>query len=396
MNFDFETQVDRSEIGNLKESITDPSLLQAGIPAMNAAEMDYLTAPSLIESVKRMADRGILGFTMQDEAYNRTVCRWMQAVRNWQIHPNWIVPALGTIFTVATAIRLTTREGEGVIVQTPVYYRYEQAATRLGRRTVHNRLKIHNGRYEMDFEDLEEKMSQPDNRLLVLCNPQNPIGCVWSRETLERVAALSARYQVTVLSDEIFAEQVYDKNRVTPYVDIPTGRPYAITVTSLGKAFNCTGVNHANVIIPDPDLRGRFIQQRNRDHYGSMGPMEYAAVMGAYSADGQQWLEAQRAYLECNAHEIRNFFAANMPQVTLYPIEGSTVCWSDWSCTGLAGEELEHWLVEQALVQAENGSVYAPECGAMLRLNFGCSHTVLHAALERMKQALEIQLKNRT
>ena len=395
MRFDFETQVDRKDIGNLKQDITDPKLLEAGVPSMNAAEMDFKTAPSMIRSVKEMADRGIFGFTLKDEAYSDAVCWWMKEARGWQIDPEWITPTMGTIFSVATAVRMAAREGEGVIVQTPVYYRYEQAAARLGRRTVHNELKIVNGRYEMDFDDLEDKMRDPSNKLLVLCNPHNPIGCVWSRADLEHVAELSAKYQVVVLSDEIFAELVYDGHAATPYVSIPAGRKYAITITSMGKAFNCTGVNHANAIIPDEEMCERFTTQRNRDHYGSLGPFEHAALMGAYSSEGLEWLKAQRAYLEESAHLIREHFTRDMPQVKLFPIEGTSVCWSDWSCTGLEGEALERWLVDEALVQLEGGGVYSDRCKSMVRMTFGCSHEVLEAALERMAQALKRKLEEK-
>lgn len=391
--FDFETQVDRTGIGNLKQTTTDPQLLRAGIPSMNAAEMDFKTAPSLIRSVQEMAGRGIFGFTLENDAYRSAVCWWLETVRGWRIDPDWITPTLGTIFSIATAIRMCTREGEGVIVQSPVYYRYEQAAHRLGRKAVHNDLRIIDGHYEMDFEDLEEKMRDPNNHLLILCNAHNPIGRVWRKDELERVAALSAQYQVVVLSDEIFGELSYDGHTVAPYGSIPAGREYAITVVSLGKAFNCTGVNHANAIIPDAALRERYLTQRDRDHYGSMGPLEYAAVLGAYSREGLDWLNAETAYLEDNAHLIRSFFAEHMPEVPLFPIEGTSVCWSDWSCTGLAGEELETWLVREATVQAESGAVYDPACKSMLRLSFGCSHAVLEAALQRMAQALKKHLK---
>lgn len=260
--YDFNITGNRENVGNMKSCTTPEALRERGITSFAAAEMDFPTAPSIIESVKQMADRGIYGFTIPTAEYQDAVRWWHKEMRQWEIEDDWIVPVLGTIFSVATAIRMTAGEGESIIVQTPVYYRYEQAAKRMGRRTVHNPLKIVDGQYQMDFDDLEEKMKDPANKLLVLCNAHNPIGRVWPEEDLRRVAALSAKYQMPVICDEIFGEMTFDSHRAVPYASIEEGKRYAITITSLGKAFNFTGVNHAHAIIPDPDLRARYERQK--------------------------------------------------------------------------------------------------------------------------------------
>ena len=386
MNFDFDTVVDRSGMGNMKELVTDERLTQQNLTAFNAAEMDFMTAPSVIQSVQSAAGRGIFGFTVADESYRDAVRWWLKEVRNWEIEPEQIVPTLGTIYAVATAIRLATKEGEGVIVQPPVYYRYEQAAHRLKRKIVYNRLKIENGQYQMDFDDLEQKMAQPENKLMILCNPQNPIGRVWRVEDLKKIATLSETYDVLVLSDEIFGEMTFDGACTIPYASV--AKRNAITVISLGKAFNFTGVNHANAIIPDPQLREAYTEQRNADHYGSVGPLEYAAVKGAYCPEGKAWFMAMRTYLEGTVHWVKTFFQEQIPQAKVFPIEGTSVCWIDWSFLGMAGKELEEFFIREALFQAECGEVYGEGCEAMMRVNLTAPRQLIMDAMLRVKAAL--------
>ena len=386
--YDFEVMADRSHIGNMKTEMTPEVLAEKGITSFAAAEMDFKTAPSVIEAVKSMADRGIYGFTVLTEEYRQRIKWWMREMRNWEIGDDWILPVMGTIFSVATAIRMTTDPGEGIIVQTPVYHRYEQAAERLGRKTVYNPLKIVEGCYEMDFEDLEAKMAEPRNRLFILCNAHNPIGRVWSKEDLERVAELASRYGVIVLSDEIFGEMTFDGHRVIPYGSLEAAKAHGITVISLGKAFNFTGVNHADVIISDEKLRQRYMKQRNADHFGSIGPFEYASVLGAYCEEGKQWFEKVRDYIQGNAHLVKNYIEKEIPKARVFPIEGTSVCWIDWSFLGLEGEALEDFFLKEALFAVESGQVYGPACGIFTRMNLSSPRSQVRAALERVKGAV--------
>ncbi|MCI9026033.1 MAG: aminotransferase class I/II-fold pyridoxal phosphate-dependent enzyme [Dorea sp.] len=387
--YDFKTVVDRTNIGNMKEAITPVELRKLHIPSFAAAEMDFKTAPSIIKSVTEMVQRGIYGFTLMTNEYKNAVKWWLSEMREWDIDADWISPALGTIYSIATAIRMTTEEGQGVIVQTPVYYRYEQAVRRLKRKIVHNRLKIADGKYKMDFEDLEAKMKNPENKLLILCNAHNPIGRVWKREELQTVAELSSKYGMTVICDEIFSEITFSGHRAVPYASIPEGQGHAITVISLGKAFNFTGVNHANVIIPDDRLRGRYNEQKYADHYGSIGPFEYASVLGAYCPEGKRWFESVRNYIEENAKFVAKFLHSNIQDAYLFPIEGTTVCWIDWSFLGMEGMQLHDFFEKEALFEIEAGDIYGPEYGRMTRVNLSSPYQLLCDALIRAQDAIE-------
>lgn len=388
MQYDFETIVKRDRCGSLKEAMTPEAVRRAGFTTFAAGEMDFPTAPALRESVMRLAQNGLFGFTLKDENYLSHVCWWMKEARDWEIRPEWVVTAYGTIFSVATAIRAFVGEGERIIVQPPYYSRYKQAADRLGRETVYNPMIRDGEIYRMDLAGLERLMADPANRLLILCNPHNPSGRVFTREELTEVARLSARYQTIVFCDEIFAEVILGDAKVTPYVSVPEGRAYAITCTSLGKAFNCTGMNHANVIIPDEKLRKCFETQRTRDHYGSIEPCAYAATIGAYSPEGLDWILAMRRVIMGNADYVQNFMKENLPQFPVMRPEGTFVCWIDFSMLGRKGSDLENYLVEKALFHIDPGSGYGNGFETWARMNLGSTAMQTQAAMERLKNAL--------
>ncbi len=387
MRFDFETPAERRGIGNLKAYLSSEAIRAAGIENYCAAEMDFRTAPSVIDAMAKFAQNGLMGFTLCDEPYQAAVQGWMRTQRSWQIEKDWIVPTLGTIFSVATAIRMTTAVGQGVIVQPPIYNRYEQAAIRLKRKTVYNRLLESQGAYRIDFENLELLMADPHNRLLVLCNPQNPIGRVWPREDLERIARLAERYGVTVFSDEIFAEITFDGHSCVPYGSIPGAARHAITSTSLGKTFNFTGANHANLVIPDDRLRAAFIQQRDADHYGSIDPMTYAAVIGAYSEEGARWKCAMVTHVAANLACIQDFFHQHLPQVRISPCEGSFVIWIDWRALGLDDAGLGHFLNEEALFALDPGVHYCQDQPGYTRMSIATTRRQLDRSLDLLLEA---------
>jgi cystathionine beta-lyase len=388
--YDFQTTVNRDHMGSLKMLMTPDILKEKGLVSFAAGEMDFPTAPSLSREVKKVAENGLYGFTLKDSWYLDHVCWWMKQARGWEIDPSWVVTTYGTIFSVAIAIRTFVGEGQRMIVQPPFYSRYKQAADRLGRETVYNPLKQEGGRYTFDLENLEACMADPRNTLLILCNPLNPSGTVFTREELTEVARLSAKYGTVVLSDEIFAEILLEGEPVTPYASIPEGRAYGITCTSLGKTFNCTGVNHANVIIPHEGLRERFEKQRTRDHYGSIDPCAYAATIGAYSPEGWDWVLAMRQTIKKNSDYVHDIFRKNMPQFPIMDTQGSFVCWIDFRSLGLEGENLEKELLERALYHIDPGTDYGPYHGGFARMNLGSTYEQTTAAMERLSQVYGI------
>ncbi len=355
--FAFDKLVDRSGSGNLKDAYTPAAVRDAGLVSYWGAEFDFPTCPAFSAGVRACAERGLYGFTLQDDAYNERVVWWQKELRGWEIAPDWIVPTHGTIFALATAIRLFVGEGQNMITIHPGYNRYEQAARRLERGCVASEMRYARGRYALDFADLEEKLSRPENTLLVVCNPNNPTGLVLSADELRRIDALSRKYQVPVFCDEIFAEVTLDGTTIPPYGKIAEPDSLAITCTSLGKCMSLTGVNHANVLIPNKELRERYIHQKYADHYGSIDPMLYAGLLRACTRDGADYVLALREVIRENRRILTQRLSVLLPGAHVVPAEATFVVWIDYSGLGFPDGELAA-LLERTLFLGDPGSEY--------------------------------------
>lgn len=381
--FDFETLVDRSNSGNLKQTLTPMALQERDLIGFAGAEMDFPTAPAICQAVAGFALRGIYGFTLQDRAYNDAVIWWMQNSRGCAVKAEEIVVSLGTIFALGTAVRAFSAENEGVILQKPVYYRYDNIIERNNRKVVENPLiRKEDGSYRIDFEDLEAKMARDDVKILVMCNPHNPTSTVFGLEEQRRVAELAGKYHVVVFSDEIFADVVFDRYKVEPYFSVDES--WGISCTSLGKAFNFTGVNHSNVLIRSEKLRQAYTCQRNKDHFGSIDPFFYQAVLAGYSPEGLAWVKAMSAYVERNYNEMK----ALLPQcVEASPLEGSFISWLDFRALGLKGGALDAFLLGKAQLVLDSGWEYGELGQGFARINLACPRRFLVDAIGRLRKA---------
>ncbi len=404
MKYDFSKRVNRENRGNIKRILFTPdSVNEAGVVSYAGAEFEFPTAPPVIEAVKEAAENGLFGFTVADDNYRDHIVWWVKNVRGIDIDPGWIVPVQGTIFSVATAIRLFTDPGDAILVITPGYNRYRQAADRLGRETLCSAMVAVVP--EIDFADLEEKMARPECRLLVYSNPNNPTGQILRGPALARILDLAAKNHVAVLQDEIFADVVLEEGEqpepgaegdaarsgresrgpAVPMLSVmaaaaysgngmtgegfsggtaaedaaPAARPQVISVISLGKTFSFTGVNSAIAIIPDEGLRERFMRQRDADHFGSIDPMAYAALCGGFSPEGKEWLLELREVIRENNRKFTEFFARELPGVKVLKPEATYVLWADFTALGMSGEELHRFLIEEAKFCCDMGDEYS-------------------------------------
>lgn len=375
MNFDFETPASRSGNGNMKGSMA--SSLPQGTLFLAGAEMDFGTAPCIRKALRDFAENGLYGFTLPDTDYRRSVCHWMRIARNWNIEPEWILPTLGTVSGLSTALRAFTNEGDGVIIQHPSYYRLDRAVLRNHRRVIINPMKETNGRYCIDWEDLEEKMRK--HKFMILCNPHNPTSKVFTPSELLHIAELAARYQVLVFSDEIYAETAQPDHEVIPYAHLD---PHGITSTSLGKTFNLTGVNHANLIIPSPELRERFVLQQDIDHFGSIDPFFYTALRAAYTEEGLSWVQAMNLHVRANYELLRDTLATKMPLLSLSPLEGTFIVWMDCRRLGVNAD-----FFEKAGIIVDPGEEYGTLGNGFVRFNIACPTQWIRQLLDRLLSA---------
>lgn len=385
MEYIFEKQVDRMNTGNMKGGFSEK--LPEGTLVLCGAEMDYATAPVIRNTLCSFAERGIYGFTLADGRYLNAVRKWMSAVRGLDISCDDIVPTHGTIYGLSTAIRTFTEEGDGVIIQHPSYYRFDRCIERNGRSVVSNPMIERCGKYDIDFEHLEKLMADHANKLMVFCNPHNPTGRVFTGNELRRIAELASKYDVVVFSDEIFGEVIFDGNIAVPYVSVDP--EYGITSTSLGKTFNFTGVNHANLIIRSGSLRERYIRQRDREHFGSIDPFFYNALIAAYSAEGYEWVKSMLKHTRDNYDILASSISRSCPELSLSPLEGTFVAWMDCRSLGMTDERLSDFFLKKVHALVDPGADYGPGGSGFVRLNIATPHRNIRRFAADLTEALQ-------
>ena len=357
--FDFDTKIQRRPTGVLKEIFMPENVRAAGLPLYWGAEFDFQTCPAFSEGVRSCAESGAFSFTIQSDAYNQHVCWWMKNVRSFHCEPEWIVPTHGTIFGLATAIRMfLLPQKKRLLVIHPGYNRYAQAAHRMGLEAAASDMLLADGVYQIDWEELEQKMADPQNGLLVFSNPNNPTGRILNQEELERIGQLSQKHQMPVYCDEIFAETTRGNAPVYPYILVEHGRELAMGCTSLGKCMSLTGVNHANVLIPDANLREKYTQQKYADHYGSIDPMLHAGLMNAYTEEGAAFIRALNAYVDENVALVEREIPALIPGARVIHPQGTFVIWIDFTGCGMNADELADLLNNDYLFCGDAGDDY--------------------------------------
>lgn len=378
----------RESYGNMKWMVTPREVtMQDGI-TFCGAEMDFRTAPPVIEALVKRAQNGLYGYTLADEHYLVAVVGWMKRRRAWDIRQDWIIPTNGTLHSIATAIRAFTKPGDGVIIHNPVYMLYERMISNNGRTIVRNELLYRNGSYDMDFAELERLMADPQNKMFILCNPHNPIAKVWNDSYLKELLRLARKHQVMVISDEIFAEIVFDGHRTTPLLQHADLEDDVIVLTSIGKSFNFTGFSHANAIIAKEELRSKFNEQKRIDHYGSLNPFIRDAVIAAYT-EGDTWFDEMLQYVAGNISYVQQFLQQHMPSIQMTRMEGTYLAWMDWSALDLSEQELQHFLLVEAGLDLDQGASFGSMGRGFTRMNLATPRKELVLALERLKQALQ-------
>jgi cystathionine beta-lyase len=382
--FDFETVADAQNDIDLGNDY-NPNLI-----VLSGAQLHLKTAPCIIEALTARAASGFYGWTPSDlPAYLNAIQNWMQTVRHYDIDKQWIVPSYGTLKAISTAIRAFTNENDGIIIQSPVYVLYDRVLKNTKRKKVCNSLIYKDGHYEMDFENLENLMARPENKLMILCNPHNPIMDIWSEEDLRTVAALAKQYGVIVVSDEIFAEHAFNGHEVIPYSTIPEAKDNCIICTSIGKCFNFTGLSHSNIIIPNEKVRQEYIAKRDADHYGSLDPFMYNAIIAAYSKEGKEWIDALLEFVSGNITIIKDFFDKYLPSVTICRHSAGTLLWADCRSLGYTEDQIHEFLLNEANVVVDRGSQYGVEGECFCRFQVGIPRSELENALERLLNALK-------
>uniref|UniRef100_UPI003FEF7B68 MalY/PatB family protein n=1 Tax=Leyella stercorea TaxID=363265 RepID=UPI003FEF7B68 len=387
MEYDFSRPTERRGTDSYKWD----SAPETDIIPLWVADMDFETFPGITEALQRRVAHGIFGYTRVPEAYYEAVCNWFGKHHGWHINREDIIYTSGVVPAVSAVIKALTLPGDQVIVQGPVYNCFFSSIRNNGCETVSNSL-IYNKeelRYEIDFDDLERKLAHERARLMLLCNPHNPGGRVWTRDELTRVAELCRKYGVRVVSDEIHCELTLYDNEYVPFGSLPDELSHSsITCCSPSKAFNTAGLQIANIVCRDAEVRNRIDRAININEVCDVNPFGVIALQAAYSDEGYEWLTQLRAYISSNYDLLRERFARELPKCKVMRMEGTYLAWIDCSELHISSDEIEEMLMHENKVWVNAGSMYGTEGAAFIRINMACTSELLNEGITRIVNGL--------
>lgn len=390
MKYNFDEIVDRRNTDCLKYDFAVERGKPADVLPLWVADMDFRTAPGIIEQAVADASFGIYGYTESKEDYFRAIADWYETYFDWKVERRWLVKTPGIVFAIGVAVQAFTNPGEAVMIQQPVYYPFSEVIQDSDRKLVNSPLVLQDGHYEIDFADFEQKIVDEKVKLFVLCSPHNPVGRVWKKEELQRIGDICLKYGVKVVSDEIHSDFVYEGSR--HYVFATVDERFAdisIICTAPSKTFNLAGLQVSNIFIPNPQIRRAFRKQVSAVGYSQVNMIGLHACKAAYET-GREWLEELKQYLKGNLDYVRGYLQENLPQIKLIEPEGTYLIWLDCRDLGLTEEKLEHLIVQEAKLWLDSGAIFGVDGEGFERINIACPRAVLEEALKRLKAAVDV------
>jgi cystathionine beta-lyase len=389
IQYDLDRTVDRAGTYSVKWDCMPEGAPRDALPLW-VADMDFPCAQPILEALHARVDRRIFGYTnYEDPQVKGTITGWYRKRFGWEVDAGDIFYSPGVMPAVAFLLDILTKEGDGVVIQRPVYYPFTKKIEMAGRRVVNSPLLYRDGDYTMDFEDLEEKLSRPDTSGMILCSPHNPVGRVWTPEELGRVAELVVRYDKWIISDEIHGDLVRRGVAHHPFTKAcPQCRDRAVVCTAPSKTFNLAGMQLSNIVIHNPAWKEAW-QKLVMDRYAIMdaSPLSLAAMTAAYT-QGEEWLEQVLDYVDANVAFARRFLAENLPGARLVEPQGTYLLWVDLRGCCPDPRELRERMLQKARVALDEGYIFGEEGAGFERINAACPRSILEECLRRMARAL--------
>ncbi len=399
MGFDFDTDADKFGMNSVKwEFVKDEGSLQQTTHAHDGempvlplwvADMDFACAPVILEALQARVARGILGYAAPTDSYYAAIMDWVARRYGRSLEREWILTTPGTVPALNMLMQTLLQPGDKVLIQRPVYYPFFTAIENNGGEIVSNTLLLENGRYQMDFDDLAEKVADPAVKVAVLCSPHNPIGWVWSAEELHQFGEICLAHDVLVISDEVHCDLLYPETTFTTFPNLDDAFVQnSIVLMAPNKSFNVAGLRISNVIIPNANLRDRFAFTLQRNGMIGASIMGLVATEAAYNF-GEGWLTAVMEYIVANANFMQEYLSTNLPQLTFIQPNGTYFAWVDFRALGLNAAQRKALIFDQAKVYLDEGEMFGPEGEGFERFNLACSRATLAEALERIKKGVD-------
>ena len=385
MKYNFDEIISRRGTNSYKwDSSADADVLP-----MWVADMDFRTAPSVVEALKKRVEHGIFGYVRVPDAYYEAITNWFVRRHAWRIEKEWIIYTTGVVPALSAVIKALTAPGDKVMVQTPVYNCFFSSIRNNGCGMIANPLIYRNGTYQIDFADLEQKAADPSVKVLLLCNPHNPAGRVWTKQELTRIGDICIRNNVWVVADEIHCELVFPGHTYIPFASISQEfLMHSVTCTSPSKAFNLAGLQIANIISADTNIRTKIDKAINVNEVCDVSPFGVEALIAAYN-DSEEWLEELKQYLFDNYNYLRAYFAEYLPEFPVSILEGTYLVWVDCSVLNQSSDEIIKTLLEKEKIWVNEGSLYGEAGEGFIRINIACPRQQLIEGLNRLRRALK-------
>nr|WP_319271289.1 MalY/PatB family protein [uncultured Draconibacterium sp.] len=356
------------------------------------ADMDFKTAQPIIDALTNRVQHGIFGYTKVPEEYYNAVISWFGRRHDFTVEKEWMIYTIGVVPAISATILALTEPGDKVIVQEPVYNCFFSSIRNNQCESFSNDLIYKNGKYTIDFDDLEKKAADPKAKVMLLCNPHNPAGRVWKKEELEKVGEICFRNNVIVVSDEIHCDLVHPGHTHIPFASL--GQQFlenSVTCVAPSKTFNLAGLQIANILTYDPEIRNKIDKAININEVCDVSPFAVEGLIAAYThEDSEKWLDDLRAYLWDNYLLVKDFFAENFPQFPILPLEATYLVWIDTSVLNIKSEQLTELMIEKGNVWLNEGTVYGEAGEGFMRLNIACPQATLQEGLNRMKKAIDL------
>ena len=385
MKYDFDEIISRRNSNSYKWD----AVMEEGVLPMWVADMDFRTAPAVVEVLRKRMDHGIFGYTKVPPVYYDAIINWFTRRHGWQIDRDWIIYTSGVVPALSAIIKALTVPGDRLLVQTPVYNCFFSSIPNNGCEIVANPLVYTNGTYRIDFDDLARKATDPKVKLLLLCNPHNPVGRVWTQAELMCIGEICLRNDVLVVADEIHCELVYSGHTYIPFASISDDfRNRSVTCTSPSKAFNLAGLQIANIFAADESVRVKIDKAINLNEVCDVNPFGVEALVAAYN-DGEEWLEELKCYLSDNYLYMRTFFNKYLPQFPVVKLEGTYLVWVDCSVLNRSSKEIAEILLKAEKLWINEGSMYGEAGEGFIRINIACPRQILIDGLNRLKRGLK-------
>ena len=388
MKYNFDEIIDRTGTSCVKWDIREMFFKKQDVLPMWVADMDFKTPDFIVDAVKQRAEHPVYGYTIRPESYYTSLINWIDKKHRWKIDKDWVIFSPGIVPAVNMAVMAYTKPGDKIIVQPPVYFPFFGAVKDNGRQLVNNQLKLNNGRYDMDFEDLEKQIDSR-TRMVIISNPHNPGGSAWTKEELTRLGEICIKHNLILISDEIHSDLAIPPNKHTVAANL-SKEIAGVTVTMMApsKTFNLAGMASSSVIISNEKLRNDFQIMLDRVHVGMGNLFGMVASEAAYT-HGEEWLNQMLIYVKGNIDFMEEYISKNIPKVKMIRPEATYMVWLDFRELAMDNDTLKQFIIERAGLGLNDGPVFGPGGEGFQRINLACPRAYVEEAMNRLENAIK-------